>query len=35
MNLKITALAFCAGIGFMASQELWWAITGMVGFCHG
>lgn len=26
---------FSAGAGFLAAQELWWLITGLVGLCHG
>lgn len=33
--IKISIWGFLAGLGFMASQELWWVITGMVGLCHG
>lgn len=33
--IKIALWGFLAGLGFMASQELWWVVTGMVGLCHG
>ena len=29
------AIGFLAGLGFMASQDLWWIITGWAGLCHG
>ncbi len=32
---KIALYGFLAGLGFMASQELWWAAIGLVGLCHG
>lgn len=32
---KIALYGFLAGLGFMASQELWWAVIGLVGLCHG
>lgn len=35
MFIKAILLGFFAGIGFMASQELWWAVVGLVGLCHG
>lgn len=28
-------IGFLAGLGFMASQDLWWIITGWAGLCHG
>lgn len=33
--MMVVALGFCAGLGFMAAQELWWALGGWVGLCHG
>lgn len=35
MPIKAALLGFSAGAGFMAAQELWWALTGLVGLCHG
>lgn len=32
---KVIACGFLGGLGFMASQELWWFLTGMVSLCHG
>lgn len=32
---KALSIGFLAGIGFMASQDLWWFVTGMVGLCRG
>lgn len=26
---------FFAGLAFMASQDLWWFISGLVGICRG
>jgi hypothetical protein len=35
MTKQAIVLGFLAGFGFMASQDLWWFITGFVGLCHG
>lgn len=36
VSLKDICLAgFVAGLGFMAAQELWWMLSGLVGLCHG
>lgn len=35
MITKAISIGFLAGIGFMASQDMWWALKGMVGFCRG
>jgi len=32
---KIVMWGFLGGLGFMASQELWWVVIGLAGFCHG
>lgn len=32
---RFMAIGFCMGAGFMAAQELWWTLTGLVGLCHG
>ncbi|MGX1125522.1 hypothetical protein AB7M23_002315 [Pseudomonas sp. HLS-6 TE3448] len=35
MIIKACVFGFSAGIGFMASQDLWWLATGWVGLCRG
>lgn len=35
MKTKAISIGFLAGIGFMASQDLWWMVTGWVGLCRG
>ena len=32
---KAIAYGFLAGFGFMASQDLWWLLTGMASLCRG
>lgn len=32
---KFIAFGFAAGFGYMASQDLWWAITGFLSICRG
>jgi hypothetical protein len=32
---KVIAYGFLAGFGYMASQDLWWFLTGMLGICRG
>jgi hypothetical protein len=32
---KVIAYGFLAGFGFMAGQDLWGLLTGMVGLCYG
>lgn len=35
MLVKTTMLAgFCAGVGFLAAQEVWWWATGLAELCH-
>lgn len=33
--VRVMILGFCAGVGYLAAQELWWWALGLVGFCHG
>lgn len=32
---KSLLIGFAAGIGFMAAQDTWWLITGLLSICRG
>lgn len=33
--IQLAAVAFAAGVTFTAGQDVWWAVTGLVGMCRG
>lgn len=36
MKMHRAALwGFCAGLGYMAAQDLWNSLAGLVGLCYG